>query len=132
MLQPSITYCKFCGQQTPKDNKVFCSPICRQSFHDKRHEQELANGTIDHRQLKKLLIKKFGDKCMSPNCVWDYSKIHVPTEIEHIDGNSQNNTSNNCILLCPNCHSLTPTFRNKNKGNGRFKRRQRYQDGKSW
>ncbi len=47
----------------------------------------------------------------------------VPLEVEHIDGDSQNSTPQNLILLCPNCHALTPTFRNLNKGRGRLHRR---------
>ena len=40
----------------------------------------------------------------------------IPLELEHIDGNHQNNTLDNLTLLCPNCHALTPTYRGKNKG----------------
>ena len=39
----------------------------------------------------------------------------IPLELDHIDGNHHNNALNNLRLLCPNCHSLTPTFRGKNK-----------------
>jgi 5-methylcytosine-specific restriction endonuclease McrA len=39
----------------------------------------------------------------------------IPLELDHIDGSHQNNTLDNLRLLCPNCHSLTPTFRGKNK-----------------
>ena len=39
----------------------------------------------------------------------------IPLELDHIDGNHQNNALDNLRLLCPNCHSLTPTFRGKNK-----------------
>ena len=55
-----------------------------------------------------------------------------PIELNHIDGNSENNSISNLELLCPNHHSLTPTYRSLNKGNGRFKRRQRYKEGKSF
>ncbi len=43
----------------------------------------------------------------------------VPLEIDHIDGDSENNKEENLRLICPNCHSLTPSFRNLNKGKGR-------------
>ena len=39
----------------------------------------------------------------------------IPLELDHIDGNHQNNALKNVRLLCPNCHSLTPTFRGRNK-----------------
>ncbi len=48
-----------------------------------------------------------------------------PLNIDHIDGNSANNTPENLRLLCPNCHSLTPTYGSLNNGKGRSKRRER-------
>ena len=48
---------------------------------------------------------------------------NVPIQLDHIDGNSDNNSLDNLKLLCPNCHSLTPTFGALNKGNGRELRR---------
>ena len=47
----------------------------------------------------------------------------VPIQMEHIDGNSENNSIENLELLCPNCHSLTPTFGALNKGRGRKNRK---------
>lgn len=39
----------------------------------------------------------------------------MPLELDHIDGNNKNNSLNNLRLLCPNCHTLTPTYRGRNK-----------------
>ena len=50
----------------------------------------------------------------------------IPLEVEHIDGNSQNNKEENLTLLCPSCHSLTKTYKGANKGKGRKHRRSRY------
>jgi hypothetical protein len=47
----------------------------------------------------------------------------IPIELEHVDGDYRNNSYENVLLLCPNCHSLTDTFRALNKGNGREFRR---------
>ena len=51
---------------------------------------------------------------------------HVPLEIDHIDGDAENNIETNLRVLCPNCHSLTPHFRNLNKGKGRKWRMKKY------
>lgn len=36
-------------------------------------------------------------------------------ELEHKDGNNKNNVRENLEALCPNCHSLTTTWRGRNK-----------------
>ena len=33
-------------------------------------------------------------------------------EIDHIDGDHTNNTKENLRVLCPNCHAMTPNFKN--------------------
>ena len=52
--------------------------------------------------------------------------------MEHLDGNSENNNLDNLSLLCCNCHAQTDTYKVKNLGKGRFSRRQRYKEGKSY
>lgn len=42
-------------------------------------------------------------------------------EIEHKDGNHHNNKRKNLEMLCPNCHSLTKTWRGRNKQNNKNK-----------
>jgi 5-methylcytosine-specific restriction endonuclease McrA len=36
-------------------------------------------------------------------------------EVDHIDGDHKNELRENLIALCPNCHSITPTWRGKKK-----------------
>jgi 5-methylcytosine-specific restriction endonuclease McrA len=40
----------------------------------------------------------------------------IPIELDHIDGNPDNNGRENLRLLCPNCHSQTPTHAGRNTG----------------
>ena len=39
----------------------------------------------------------------------------IPIELDHIDGNNQNNHITNLRILCRNCHGMTETFGSKNK-----------------
>lgn len=48
-----------------------------------------------------------------------------------MDGNHENNNLSNLKLLCPNCHSLTKTYKGANKGNGRQHRMIRYYENKN-
>lgn len=109
----------------------FCSVSCSIAFRKPQSEDELVNRS--NKECRNFLIAKFGAKCYE--CGWD--KINPktnrsPVELDHIDGNSSNNTASNLRLLCPNCHSLTPTYKNLNKGFGRASRRKRYREGKSF
>lgn len=38
----------------------------------------------------------------------------IPLELDHINGNHNDNTISNLRILCPNCHTTTPTYKSKN------------------
>lgn len=42
-------------------------------------------------------------------------------ELEHKDGNNKNNCRSNLEMICPNCHSLTETWRGRNKKDQRYR-----------
>lgn len=56
----------------------------------------------------------------------------VPLVLDHIDGNSENNNEENLRYVCGNCDMQLPTYKAKNIGNGRYYRRERYKEGKSF
>ncbi len=61
-----------------------------------------------------LVIKQQEGKCgKCKNHEWFGHSLTL--EIDHIDGNNANNTRENLVALCPNCHSITPTWRGRNK-----------------
>ena len=39
----------------------------------------------------------------------------ITLELDHKDGNNENNARENLEALCPNCHSTTETWRGRNK-----------------
>ena len=43
----------------------------------------------------------------------------ITLELEHKDGNHMNDERDNLEAVCPNCHSLTDTWRGKNQGNSK-------------
>lgn len=64
--------------------------------------------------IKRRIIMERGHQCeRCLRCEWFEEPITL--EVDHIDGDTDNNDYNNLKLLCPNCHSQTPTWRrNKN------------------
>jgi hypothetical protein len=127
--------CLNCSEVKPykrSSHGKYCSIVCQHEYQRREKYKLVEEGNGTHRYTKKYLIEKHGNICMDPTCAWDFSKRSINVELEHKDGNSENNSLENCILLCPNCHSLTPTYKNKNMGNGRAYRRERYAEGKSY
>ena len=71
--------------------------------------------------LKKYLIETRGESC--ENCGQESTWNNKPLvlQLDHIDGDSDNNFPSNIRLLCPNCHSQTENFGSKGKGS-RYKK----------
>lgn len=110
--------CKECGSKLGRSAQTYCSVSCQQVFAAKK---ALADGTASASTLKRVLIREQGLKCSI--CGWAKINPHsgkCPVQLDHIDGNSDNNARENGRLLCPNCHSLTSTWGSLNPvGNGR-------------
>lgn len=124
--------CKSCGKEI-KSNKVYCNNKCQQEFKYNDRVNKFINGEISTLGVtwRRFLTEKDGYQCNSCG-ISEWNGTPIVLEIEHIDGNSSNNSIDNLCFLCPNCHSQTSTYKNRNKGNGRHYRRIRYSEGKSY
>ena len=64
--------------------------------------------------MKRFLLEQ-GHQCVCcKKTEWEGEKI--PLEMNHKDGNPENNVISNVELLCRNCHGLTSTHKGKNRG----------------
>ena len=127
--------CLHCGMKLIKRQKLFCDNICQGEYYYREYIQRwkagLENGTTGKYQtskrIRKYLLEKYDNKCSQ--CGW--GKVNpftqnIPLEVHHKDGNYLNNDEENLDLLCPNCHSLTSTYKNRNTKYGRKDRKKYY------
>ncbi|MBL8122396.1 HNH endonuclease [Candidatus Saccharibacteria bacterium] len=75
------------------------------------------NSSVQSYKLKKRLFEEGVKEAECELCGWAEvsSDGRVPVELDHINGVHSDNRLENLRILCPNCHSLQPTHRGKNK-----------------
>jgi 5-methylcytosine-specific restriction endonuclease McrA len=126
---PKVRYCRDCTGEFFFSDKVKTSTSSIYCLNCVEKHPIWANIPFEDlrmdRNRKKRLIKEFGHRCWKcGNTEW--MKAPIPLQLDHIDGNSDNNSRENLQLLCPNCHAQTETFGGKNKGNAVHTERAKY------
>jgi hypothetical protein len=123
-------FCLHCGSIIK--NKKFCNAEC--FFNHKKLSTKISieNGKkMSHDTYKCYLINKNGNCCeMCKITEWGGKPILLI--LDHINGNPEDYSLKNLRLICSNCDTLTPTYKGKNKGKGRFSRRKKYAQGLSY
>lgn len=123
--------CINCNGIINKKSK-YCSNKCQKEYEYKEYVKRWKNGKENGMRgkyqislhVKTYLLNKYNNKCAK--CGWGEKNIYtwkIPLEVEHIDGNDKNNNEENLIILCPNCHSLTSTYKGANLNRGRKERK---------
>jgi len=119
--------CKNCGNDfsyrpsqyktktNPEGIKKFCSNECQGEF---RVKQSLTSDS-EWTKTKGLYVKKIQEREYGKNfceiCgIEDWNDKPLVFDVDHVDGKRNNNTLDNLMVICPNCHRQTDTWGSKN------------------
>jgi len=83
-------------------------------------DYDLTEIFANNKKVRTPFLKErlFIDGYKTPKCeecgiceIWNGKNLIL--ELDHINGNNMDNRLENLRILCPNCHSQTPTFRGR-------------------
>jgi len=96
----------------PKNRKSLSQIIQERNF-------KVEQGLVSERGVLRKYLKQHKGYVCSKCSLTHWLGTLLSLELDHIDGNASNNHPSNLRFLCPNCHSITPTWKGRNKGYGR-------------
>lgn len=129
------SHCLNCGNKLNRHQGKYCCSKCQGEYQYKKYIERwksgLENGMKGTYQLSNYIIRYIKEKYNNKCCRCGWNEINpftnnVPLEIHHKDGDYINNDESNLELLCPNCHSLTNTYKNALNHEGRHGRNKYY------
>lgn len=110
------TPCPNC--ETLTYNSKYCSTLCQHEYEWKERFQQIQDGNVlPEYHMKRYIIETRGEKCESCGIGAEWNNKPLTLQMDHIDGNSDNNALDNLQILCPNCHTQTHTWCGRNKKN---------------
>lgn len=105
--------CLNCGKVKYTVNRVYCSRECLRDYTKKRIKEGICKDPVT---IKKYLCEERGENCEECGLSNEWNGKKLTLQMDHIDGNADNNNLENLRIVCPNCHTQTPTYGSKNKG----------------
>lgn len=130
--------CKCCGKQHKRikwkySGTGYCDIKCQAKHTRQNRINEWLKGDFNWGEGRSIphwikdpngyLAERDGYHCRECGVGNEYNHKKLVLECDHIDGDHLNNKPNNLRLICPNCHSQTTTYKNRNMGKGRSHRK---------
>ena len=102
-----------------RSNPFFVTKQERTEFIEKTRPMEDYFSGKAPMQSDKLKIRLLNEGYLKPECSTcgntQWGDEEIPLQLDHKNGNDEDNSLDNLRLLCPNCHAQTPWYRIKDE-----------------
>ena len=126
LRKPMKANCKNCGAEfSYRDSQsggTFCSNTCQGELTVK---QKFVCGSKFSNAMRRYLLKSRGLQCESSTCHAPYGYVDTNPkafQIDHVNGDREDNRHQNLKVLCAICHCKTPTWGQGNASGDGLKR----------
>lgn len=134
-FERNCAHCLLAFTTNSRINASCCSTVCANKLRRIHPERVVPTRTEYFEQAKaayklvpfddvgwdtkrKRVIEEQNDQC-SRCGVDEWQGVKLSLDVDHINGDRFDHRRENLEALCPNCHSITPTFKGKNKNTKR-------------
>ena len=110
--------CLYCGTENEWKGYSYRNLYCNLDCHNANKTQKKITEWKETGKFSKRPVKQYL-ATLREGC-WEcgissWNDKELVLELDHINGVNTNHREENLRLLCPNCHSQTPTFKGRNK-----------------
>jgi hypothetical protein len=111
------------------EKKRLRSEICRKAAFERSRIKQLERASriatgdwveLSKSEQKERVLKEQNYTCAMCPIGMEWNGLPLSFDMDHIDGDTGNNSRDNLRCVCPNCHSQTPTYKSKNASGKRY------------
>lgn len=118
--------CEWCGSEA---RVRYCSVSCQVKKQQNDKIQEwLKTGkgqyhTSRSHWMRTYVLEDQAHRCAICGCKEEHNGQELVFILDHISGDATDHSRENLRMICPNCDSQLPTYKGRNKGNGKRPKR---------
>lgn len=111
-----VKNCENCGipvfrRKSESETSTFCNRSCATSTNNRKHKsgENHPNWLHGNATYRVRALRHYGRNCMNKNCRMKKAGVFVPErllDVDHINGDRENNVLKNLQVLCVWCHAL--------------------------
>lgn len=126
--------CRACGTRCD-EGRTYCSLSCSRNISPNGYHTlqrflegvDVPRSVLKSKYVREHVLDRQNRLCAICGNPQEHMGEHLLFIMNHSDGNPDNTHPSNMRMVCPNCLSQLPTYKSRNRGNGRYLRDQRSQ-----